>query len=238
VLSDAAIEVIAASGMRGLTHRAVDSAADVPAGSTSYYFRSRRALLEAVLIRLNALNTTDTAPVVAAFARRDGAHENDPVTAPELDDLACTLAGIFDRWLAAGRHRLLARYACEAEVAQDPELRNLLTSAAALDEQAAQIAVRAGAPDAEARGRNMVACLRGLIYSRVASTGVASAPAPGTPEGQEELYIAVRRVVRAFIPCHDEPYCRPAPPPAEAPGSPQPRRPTGTAPGRHPPCSR
>jgi DNA-binding transcriptional regulator YbjK len=67
VLSDAAIEVIAASGMRGLTHRAVDSAADVPAGSTSYYFRSRRALLEAVLIRLNALNTTATAQVVAAL---------------------------------------------------------------------------------------------------------------------------------------------------------------------------
>jgi hypothetical protein len=99
----------------------------------------------------------------------------------------------------------LARYACEAEVAQDPDLRNLLTSAAALDEQAAQIAARAGAPDAEARGRNMVACLRGLIYSRVASTGAESAPAPGTPAGQEDLYVAVRRVVRAFIPYGDEP---------------------------------
>jgi DNA-binding transcriptional regulator YbjK len=205
VTTTAAIEVIAAKGIRGLTHRAVDFAAGVPAGSASYYFRSRRALLEAVLVRLNTLNTADTAPVVDAFARRDGAHQNEPVTASELDDLACALAGIFDRWLAVGRHRLLARYACEAEVAQDPELRNLLTSATALDEQAAQIARQAGAPDAEARGRNMVACIRGLIYSRVASTGVERAPAPGTPEGRDELYVAVQRVIRAFIPHHDGP---------------------------------
>ena len=204
VLTDAAIEVIAGSGIRGLTHRAVDAAAGVPAGSASYYFRSRRALLEAVLVRLNTLNRTDTAPIAAALARCDGGRETAPITAPDLDDLAHALASIFDRWLDAGRHRLLARYACKVEVAHDPGLLNLLTSAAGLDVQATEIAARAGAPDAEARGRNMVACMRGLIYSRVASTGAESGPTPGTPESQQELYTAIRRVVGAFIPYEDD----------------------------------
>jgi len=35
-ITDAAIEVLAAQGVKGLTHRAVDTAADLPPGSTSY----------------------------------------------------------------------------------------------------------------------------------------------------------------------------------------------------------
>ena len=42
LLADAAIAVISGSGMRALTHRAVDAAADVPSGTTSYHFRTRR----------------------------------------------------------------------------------------------------------------------------------------------------------------------------------------------------
>ncbi|SDL36900.1 hypothetical protein SAMN05421869_12541 [Nonomuraea jiangxiensis] len=41
-----AIRLLAAEGMRGLTHRAVDRAADLPDGSTPYYVRTRQALLE------------------------------------------------------------------------------------------------------------------------------------------------------------------------------------------------
>ena len=43
---DAALRVLAEHGMRGLTHRAVDAAAGIAPGSTSYYFRSRSALVE------------------------------------------------------------------------------------------------------------------------------------------------------------------------------------------------
>ena len=43
---DAALRVLAEHGMRGLTHRAVDEAAGIPPGSTSYYFRSRSALVD------------------------------------------------------------------------------------------------------------------------------------------------------------------------------------------------
>ena len=44
-LVDAAIEVLAAEGARGLTFRAVDAAAAVPAGTASNYFPRRDALL-------------------------------------------------------------------------------------------------------------------------------------------------------------------------------------------------
>ncbi|MEU1130175.1 TetR family transcriptional regulator [Streptomyces sp. NPDC005900] len=44
-LVDAAIEVLAAEGARGLTFRAVDTAAAVPAGTASNYFANRDDLL-------------------------------------------------------------------------------------------------------------------------------------------------------------------------------------------------
>ncbi|WP_194816878.1 TetR/AcrR family transcriptional regulator [Nocardia sp. XZ_19_385] len=44
-LVDAAIEVLASDGARGLTFRAVDKAAGVPAGTASNYFASRDDLL-------------------------------------------------------------------------------------------------------------------------------------------------------------------------------------------------
>jgi AcrR family transcriptional regulator len=46
---DAAIAVLGADGPRGLTHRAVDAEAGLPTGSTSNYFRSRAALVEALV---------------------------------------------------------------------------------------------------------------------------------------------------------------------------------------------
>ncbi|BBZ33656.1 TetR/AcrR family transcriptional regulator [Mycolicibacterium confluentis] len=47
-LCDAGIQVLAEHGSRGLTHGQVDRCADVPEGTTSYYFRTRAALLRAV----------------------------------------------------------------------------------------------------------------------------------------------------------------------------------------------
>ena len=56
LVADAAVTVLARDGLRGLTHRAVDAEAGLPGGSTSNCFRSRTALLEAVIDRLEALD--------------------------------------------------------------------------------------------------------------------------------------------------------------------------------------
>src|SRR3954453_8076085 len=98
-LLDAAISVLGESGTHGLTHRAVDTAAGLPAGSTSNHFRTRDALLEAVVVR---------------FAARERANWEDlamgvfPTPPDELARVMVTAAKA-----ATGTHRTLtlARYA-------------------------------------------------------------------------------------------------------------------------------
>ncbi|MBO3750717.1 TetR family transcriptional regulator [Streptosporangiaceae bacterium NEAU-GS5] len=58
-LTDAAIELVAASGAHGLTHRAVEQAAGLPTGTASNYYRSREALLVATAERIVELHLAD-----------------------------------------------------------------------------------------------------------------------------------------------------------------------------------
>ncbi|GGH43961.1 TetR/AcrR family transcriptional regulator [Microbacterium album] len=51
-LADTAIAIVAGEGLRALTHRAVDRAAGVPAGTTSNYFRTRDAVVAAAISRM------------------------------------------------------------------------------------------------------------------------------------------------------------------------------------------
>jgi len=59
-LTDAAIELLASSGVHGLTHRAVEKRAGLPPGTASNYFRSREALLVAAAERIVELHHADT----------------------------------------------------------------------------------------------------------------------------------------------------------------------------------
>ncbi len=58
-LCDAAIQLLADDGAKGLSHLKVDRSADVPDGTTSFYFRTRSALLRAVAERLAELDLAD-----------------------------------------------------------------------------------------------------------------------------------------------------------------------------------
>ena len=128
LLADAAIDIIGRSGMRALTHRAVDSAADVPPGTTSYHFRTRRELLRGVLNRIADISTerlgrlpgppTGKAPSAAPTSRSDRLRE--------ARALAERCAAFVDGQVTTLRTTTLARMACEIEVASDPELREIL----------------------------------------------------------------------------------------------------------------
>src|SRR3954452_14487416 len=48
---DVAMDILCDDGVGGLTHRQVDTRAGLPAGTTSNYFRTRQALLEATAAR-------------------------------------------------------------------------------------------------------------------------------------------------------------------------------------------
>lgn len=54
MIADAAISVVAESGLRALTHRSIDVALGLPQGSTSYYYRTRAELVNAVIARIGA----------------------------------------------------------------------------------------------------------------------------------------------------------------------------------------
>ncbi len=69
LLCDTAIQLLAHDGAKGLSHPKVDQRAGLPAGSTSFYFRTRAALLLATTRRVCEL---DLADLSAALQPRDG----------------------------------------------------------------------------------------------------------------------------------------------------------------------
>jgi AcrR family transcriptional regulator len=115
-LLDAAISVLGESGIHGLTHRAVDTAAGLPAGSTSNHFRTRDALLNAVVERFAARERANWEDIAAAVC---------PTTPAELAQAAVAFAHD-----ATGPHRnlTLARYAILVEAGIHPSLRAQLTA--------------------------------------------------------------------------------------------------------------
>lgn len=63
-LCDAAIRVLAEHGSRGLTHGQVDRVAGVPDGTTSYYYRTRAALLRGVGKRVAEIDVANLRSVI------------------------------------------------------------------------------------------------------------------------------------------------------------------------------
>ncbi|VEG46404.1 TetR family transcriptional regulator [Mycolicibacterium flavescens] len=70
-LCDAGIRVLAEQGSRGLTHQQVDRAANVPDGTTSYYYRTRAALLRGVGERVAAIDCENLRSVTDAATKTD-----------------------------------------------------------------------------------------------------------------------------------------------------------------------
>ncbi|GAB2681351.1 TetR/AcrR family transcriptional regulator [Thalassiella azotivora] len=156
-IARAALEVLAADGARGLTHRAVDRAADLPAGSTSYYFRSRAALLEACLDDLVRQDEDDIA-VLAPLLR-----------AGDEETFADAMAGVLHRWLTTERSRQLGRYELFLEALRRPDLATALhVGGAGIRQGVGRVLADLGAPDPQQRAEWLVAAVDGLLFERVA----------------------------------------------------------------------
>lgn len=180
-IADAAITVLAERGMRGLTHRAVDEAADVPAGATSNVARSRAALLETMLRRL---------------ADVEGDDYPDPPTAgdprAQLVDIA---AQGLHRALTTGRQRTAARLELALEANRRPELRRLYDQLGrAFHLLATDLLARAGSRDPAAAAYWLIAACDGVLLHSVVGTGHGRHITP------EELRTRVRALVDALLP--------------------------------------
>ena len=114
-LVDAAIEVLAREGARGLTFRAVDAEAAVPAGTASNYFASRDDLLTQAGARVYERLQPDDAMI----ARQQAAGRDRETYAVLMRELVGRVAGFRTGYLALLELRL--------EATRRPELRKVLT---------------------------------------------------------------------------------------------------------------
>ncbi|UUU34761.1 TetR family transcriptional regulator [Streptomyces sp. CA-210063] len=106
---DAAIRVVGAKGIAGLSHRTVAAEADVPLGSTTYHFKTLDELMVAALRQANE----GFAKTVAARAAL-----GDPDT-----DLATELAALGSEWLAGDRTGVEVEYELYLAALRRPALR-------------------------------------------------------------------------------------------------------------------
>ncbi|GAA2648143.1 TetR/AcrR family transcriptional regulator [Streptomyces vastus] len=165
VLADAAIDVLAETGIRGLTHRAVDRAAHLPPGTTSAYYRTRQALLAALVRRLVALDQAELQAI----------GEQTPVPR-DAEELAAGIAAFIEHRLTGdGRRRSLARYACALESVHHPELREILVPRENAGRQVVRDFLAAqGVTDAEDRTVTLLTCVDGLVFDRLVGGGTVS----------------------------------------------------------------
>ncbi|POF29723.1 TetR/AcrR family transcriptional regulator [Roseibium marinum] len=119
------IDLLAGRGLEGVTHRAVDEAAALPQGSTSYYFPKKSALLGAAAEHLAGLLEKDCDELQVGFAEKAAAEGLDAAVAYVAEELVT--------YTDASRHLFLARMELTLAAARREDLAGVgvhLTAAA------------------------------------------------------------------------------------------------------------
>ncbi|MEU4066367.1 TetR family transcriptional regulator [Streptomyces wedmorensis] len=165
-IADSGIRIIAREGVRALTHRAVDREAGIPQGSTSYYAKTRHALLELIVNALADRSMADATDLATALNAKSD--DGNPL---DIAELAASIAGLVET-LAARRDDMRARYALLLELDDAPALRHKLTTRSevhALTRQVTATALaRAGLPDSDDRVEELIALTDALLFHRTA----------------------------------------------------------------------
>ncbi|MFC9998994.1 TetR/AcrR family transcriptional regulator [Nocardia sp. NPDC127526] len=174
-LLDGAIELLGSRGLRALTHRAVDTIADMPPGSCSNYFRTRESLLTGIAERLEERDYADWNAVTRMPA---------PTTIPQLVD---GLTQLITHTVTTDRTRTLARYALILEAQTTPALQAAMHRGhqRILDWFAAML--REIAPDTDA-AKPLADYFDGVIWHELTSPAPHFNPRPG-----------VDRITRAIL---------------------------------------
>ncbi len=176
-IADAAIEIIALEGLRALTHRAIDTRLGYPTGSTSYYLRTRQALIEAVVHRLSTRTVRDV-----------GASQSpDPPTS--LSDAATAISGFILRMAADRPLDHLARFALRIDLVNEPELHRLISDQSPVRTQlmaASEAMLKAmGVQDVQGLAADLVALVDSLLFDQL-----TNGPAAANPERVLRVYLA------------------------------------------------
>ncbi|MVA75425.1 TetR family transcriptional regulator [Auraticoccus sp. F435] len=151
----AAVELLGAEGVRALSHARVDDRAGLPPGSTSNWFRTRRALLGGVVDWIAERERADFDPgAMPVVTGVEGLVEG-------LSAMVEVQAGVF-----AVRTR--ARYALFLELAGDVELSApLLRQRREFERWTEALVAAVGVPDPAPATRALMALADGLLLHRL-----------------------------------------------------------------------
>jgi AcrR family transcriptional regulator len=152
---DAAIEVLAKEGARGLTYRAIDRHVGSPEGTTSNHFERRIEILCAVA---SQLFEADVSKLRKALRKKD-----DGPTTPKW--VAERLAALWSQW---PRNWVIARYEIFLEAARHPALLKIQTAwGSEVQEIWNDVFRRLGARNLQRSAFPWVDIIRGLLVSQV-----------------------------------------------------------------------
>jgi DNA-binding transcriptional regulator YbjK len=172
---EAAVELLGAEGVRALSHARVDDRAGLPPGSTSNWFRTRRALL---------------AGVVDWIAERERA-DFDPAAMPAITGLGGLIEGLCamaELQTGPFARRTRARYALFLELAGDPELGEpLRRQRREFEEWTERIVIAVGIADPVPATRALMALADGLLLHRL------------TIDPDLDMRPAIERAARALL---------------------------------------
>jgi DNA-binding transcriptional regulator YbjK len=175
-LADAAIELLAREGVRGLTHRAVDAQAGEPPGTTSRYFRTRDALTRAAVERVRDLHFADLARAPRG-----------PVERTAIGD---HLAAMVHGALTVNRARHLAVLELFLESTRRPELHEAMAATRTSQVQLMrEIHLAAGIDLTPAQAAMLVAAITGLVHTALTTPEAVGVHSPDD----------VRDLVRAAV---------------------------------------
>ncbi|MDP9948540.1 MULTISPECIES: TetR/AcrR family transcriptional regulator [Streptomyces] len=163
---DAALSVMAADGIAGLSHRTVAAEADVPLGSTTYHFGSLDELLVAALRRCNEnfVRTLRESEALAAGGEAEGAEG-----AAGSAGLADELTRLLGQWFAGERGAIELEYELYLAALRRPALRPV---AAEWTEEAVELLSRRTDPGT---ARALVALMDGVCLQVLLAGGTFDA---------------------------------------------------------------
>ncbi|GAA3738195.1 DNA-binding transcriptional regulator YbjK [Spinactinospora alkalitolerans] len=175
-LAGAAIEVLAREGSHGLTHRAVDAAAEAPPGTTSRYFRTRAALVNGVVDR-----------VTRRLADRIDGNVVQPIDPAGLEDALVT---VLRQMLSADRSQPMALLELHLEGSRDPHLRDVLADAMTARRDLIIRQCRAAGIDVSAQDAlQLEMTVMGILFTALTVN----------PQAFDDLDVFVRTAVRSTL---------------------------------------
>lgn len=165
ILCDAAIQVLADEGAKGLTHRKVEKQAGLPDGTTSSYFPTRSALLRATAERVADLDAVDFEAVMQECAPAE--------TTTTATTLSLLAEMVMRSATGPGLDRSRARYELALHAHRDEVLQGAIEDAisgfVALSEQAVT-QLQSGPADrtlVEKQARAITTFINGVIVRQV-----------------------------------------------------------------------